>query len=84
MTAAYMTRATYLTFFGKPRGAAAGEHHGDEHGSKSTTMAHVDEHDLGLPAHATSPKATTSRRCTTPTTPTPGRTSRRGGSPCRW
>ena len=30
MTAAYMTRATYLTFFGKPRGAAAGEHH-DEH-----------------------------------------------------
>ncbi|HEX4983653.1 MAG TPA: NADH-quinone oxidoreductase subunit L, partial [Ilumatobacteraceae bacterium] len=31
MTAAYMTRATYLTFFGKPRGAAAGEHHVDEH-----------------------------------------------------
>ncbi len=30
MTAAYMTRATYLTFFGAPRGAAAGEHH-DEH-----------------------------------------------------
>ena len=30
MTAAYMTRATYLTFFGTPRGAAAGEHH-DEH-----------------------------------------------------
>ena len=30
MTAAYMTRATYLTFFGKARGAAAGEHH-DEH-----------------------------------------------------
>ena len=27
LTAAYMTRATYLTFFGKPRGAAAGEHH---------------------------------------------------------
>jgi len=30
MTTAYMTRATYLTFFGKARGAAAGEHH-DEH-----------------------------------------------------
>ena len=29
LTAAYMTRATYLTFFGEPRGAAAGteEHH---------------------------------------------------------
>ena len=27
MTAAYMTRATYLTFFGEPCGAAAGEHH---------------------------------------------------------
>jgi NADH-quinone oxidoreductase subunit L len=26
LTAAYMTRATYLTFFGTPRGAAAGEH----------------------------------------------------------
>jgi NADH-quinone oxidoreductase subunit L len=40
MTTAYMTRATYLTFFGKPRGAAAGEHHGDE--------AHAEEHELGL------------------------------------
>ena len=49
MTAAYMTRATYLTFFGKPRGAAAGEHHGDEHGEEHE-MAHVDEHELGLPA----------------------------------
>jgi NADH-quinone oxidoreductase subunit L len=29
LTAAYMTRATYLTFFGEPRGAAAGLH--DEH-----------------------------------------------------
>jgi len=27
MTAAYTVRATYLTFFGEPRGAAAGEHH---------------------------------------------------------
>ena len=31
MTTAYMTRATYLTFFGTPRGAAAGEHHGGSH-----------------------------------------------------
>jgi NADH-quinone oxidoreductase subunit L len=31
LTAAYMTRATYLTFFGESRGAAAGEHGGDEH-----------------------------------------------------
>jgi NADH-quinone oxidoreductase subunit L len=38
MTAMYMTRATYLTFFGEPRGAAAGEHHGDE--------AHAEEHEL--------------------------------------
>jgi len=38
MTAAYMTRATYLTFFGEPRGAAAGEHHGDDE--------HAEEHEL--------------------------------------
>lgn len=30
LTAAYMTRATYLTFFGQPRGASAGEHHEEE------------------------------------------------------
>jgi NADH-quinone oxidoreductase subunit L len=48
MTTAYMTRATYLTFFGKPRGAAAGVHH-DEHGE------HAEEHELehdGSFAHA--------------------------------
>src|SRR5262249_46473974 len=33
LTTAYMTRATYLTFFGKPRGAAAGEHAHDAHGA---------------------------------------------------
>ncbi len=33
LTAAYMTRATYLTFFGEPRGAAAGDHHDDSHAS---------------------------------------------------
>ncbi len=31
MTAAYMTRATYLTFFGEPRGASAGENSHDSH-----------------------------------------------------
>ena len=40
LTAMYMTRATYLTFFGEARGAAAG-HHGD----------HGDEHDLTLEEH---------------------------------
>jgi NADH-quinone oxidoreductase subunit L len=47
MTAAYMTRATYLTFFGSPRGASAGEHH-DEHDAHAP--AHDDSHD----AHASS------------------------------
>jgi NADH-quinone oxidoreductase subunit L len=42
MTAAYMMRCVYLTFFGEPRGAAAGEHH-DEH-----TAHDNDSHD----AHA--------------------------------
>jgi NADH-quinone oxidoreductase subunit L len=37
MTTAYMTRATYLTFFGEPRGAAAHFVHGD--------TAHADAHD---------------------------------------
>ncbi|MBK5333184.1 MAG: NADH-quinone oxidoreductase subunit L [Ilumatobacteraceae bacterium] len=31
LTTAYMTRATYLTFFGEPRGAAAHFVHGDAH-----------------------------------------------------
>ncbi len=38
LTAMYMTRATYLTFFGEPRGAAAGEHHDDD--------AHAEEHEM--------------------------------------
>ena len=38
LTAMYMTRATYLTFFGEPRGAAAGEHHADEE--------HAEEHEM--------------------------------------
>ena len=40
LTAMYMTRATYLTFFGTPRGAAAGEHHPDEE--------HAEEHEMEL------------------------------------
>ena len=50
LTAAYMTRATYLTFFGEPRGASAGESHddhGDAHATHDTHDAH-DSHD----AHA--------------------------------
>ncbi len=46
LTTAYMTRATYLTFFGKPRGAAAGEHH-DE-----VTVVHADVHDTAAPVMA--------------------------------
>ena len=48
MTAAYMTRATYLTFFGEPRGASAGhsshESH-DAHGSHDTHDIHGDHDD---------------------------------------
>jgi NADH-quinone oxidoreductase subunit L len=47
LTAAYMTRATYLTFFGEPRGAAAGEHHDEEHGHD----AHASHDDHGHDAH---------------------------------
>jgi NADH-quinone oxidoreductase subunit L len=41
LTAAYMTRATYLTFFGSPRGAAAGEHHDDDHATDHGHDAHA-------------------------------------------
>ena len=46
LTAAYMTRATYLTFFGEPRGAAAGEHHDEEHHD-----AHASHDDHGHDDH---------------------------------
>ncbi len=56
MTAAYMTRATYLTFFGSPRGAAAGEHHEeaghDDHGHDAHAADHHDDHGHGHDAHA--------------------------------
>ena len=55
MTAAYMTRATYLTFFGKPRGAAAHymgvEDHGaldHGHAAGAEEIEHADSH---LPDH---------------------------------
>jgi NADH-quinone oxidoreductase subunit L len=40
LTAMYMTRATYLTFFGEPRGAAAGHGHDDVH-AEEHEMEHV-------------------------------------------
>ncbi|MFM8871691.1 MAG: NADH-quinone oxidoreductase subunit L, partial [Actinomycetota bacterium] len=49
LTAAYMTRATYLTFFGTSRGASAGEHHDDAHGSHDSHATHADH---GHDAHA--------------------------------
>jgi NADH-quinone oxidoreductase subunit L len=55
MTAAYMTRATYLTFFGRPRGAAAHFMGVDDHGAVDHGHAagaeeaeHADSH---LPDH---------------------------------
>ncbi|MFM8854234.1 MAG: NADH-quinone oxidoreductase subunit L, partial [Acidimicrobiaceae bacterium] len=53
MTAAYMTRATYLTFFGEPRGASAGEHH-DEHATDhhDSHASHDSHDDHGHDAHA--------------------------------
>jgi NADH-quinone oxidoreductase subunit L len=41
LTAAYMTRATYLTFFGEARGAAAGEHHDEHHDVHDSHDAHA-------------------------------------------
>jgi NADH-quinone oxidoreductase subunit L len=42
LTAMYMTRATYLTFFGEPRGAAAGLHDGHA----SDHHLHAEEHEM--------------------------------------
>ncbi|CAB4680789.1 MAG: NADH-quinone oxidoreductase subunit L [Actinobacteria bacterium] len=49
LTAAYMTRATYLTFFGQPRGASAGEHHEEE--SHNAHATHDDHADHGHDPH---------------------------------
>lgn len=50
MTAAYMTRATYLTFFGKPRGASAGHADHDGHDAHDSHDAHASSgpHESGL------------------------------------
>lgn len=51
LTAMYMTRATYLTFFGEPRGAAAGIHHDDDHGYATAfreEIVHADDIDREL------------------------------------
>ena len=49
MTTAYMTRATYLTFFGTPRGGAAHfmgvEHHDDHAHDPHGPDDHADDHD---------------------------------------
>jgi NADH-quinone oxidoreductase subunit L len=47
LTTAYMTRATYLTFFGEPRGAAAHYVHGDH----AHVTAHADQHAGAHDAH---------------------------------
>jgi NADH-quinone oxidoreductase subunit L len=44
MTAAYMTRATYLTFFGEARGASAGEHHDEHHDDHASAHDAHDSH----------------------------------------
>ncbi|MEY4361920.1 MAG: NADH-quinone oxidoreductase subunit, partial [Actinomycetota bacterium] len=67
LTAAYMTRATYLTFFGEARGAAAGEHHDehaahethDDHGAHATHDSHATHDDHGAHGPHESPKLIT-------------------------
>ncbi len=49
MTTAYMTRATYLTFFGEPRGAAAHFVHGDH--AHDDDHSHADVHDAAHDTH---------------------------------
>jgi len=47
LTAAYTVRATYLTFFGEPRGAAAGEHHTMEEAHlEAALVSHDAPHDI--------------------------------------
>lgn len=50
MTAAYMTRATYLTFFGEPRGASAGHPAHDSHEVHGAHDSHDSQgpHESGL------------------------------------
>jgi NADH-quinone oxidoreductase subunit L len=53
LTAMYMTRATYLTFFGEPRGAAAGHGHDDLHGEEHE-MEHIS---VGAPEPEPEPRS---------------------------
>ena len=48
LTAMYMTRATYLTFFGEPRGAAAGDH-GGHHDDEAAEEHEMEELTVGAP-----------------------------------
>lgn len=60
LTAMYMTRATYLTFFGEPRGAAAGIHHDDDHGFATEfqeELIRADDIDRTLVASAPTPRS---------------------------
>ncbi len=56
LTAMYMTRATYLTFFGEPRGAAAGlghdDPHGEEHEMELISVGAPEPRSLGAAANA--------------------------------
>jgi NADH-quinone oxidoreductase subunit L len=53
MTAAYMTRATYLTFFGEPRGASAGNSSHESHDAHGSHDAHDTHNDhVSHDAHA--------------------------------
>ena len=53
MTTAYMTRATYLTFFGEPRGAAAHFVHGDD--GHHAVVAHDGHHAVAHDSHDAEP-----------------------------
>ena len=91
MTAAYMTRATYMTFFGTARGAAAG--HADHgHAAEEHELARSEEHELvatpvgarrlmrprcATDTHDVHDACMTPMTRTTPTTRMPTRTSRR-------
>ena len=89
LTAAYTVRATYLTFFGEPRGAAAvGTEHEGEHSAPScrrTTSRHDIQQEGELETDAPRRRrrrARPRRTATTPTTTTTAhtctaRTSRR-------
>jgi len=58
LTAMYMTRATYLTFFGQPRGAAAGvfnpdEEYSEEHEMEEISVGAPEPRSLSAAANAT-------------------------------